>query len=324
MKIAVTRRIPEAGVEVLINAYGREHIRLCEEDSAMARDALLDFIAGSDAILSTVTEKLDAEAMDAAGRDLKVIANMAVGYDNISLDAATARGIQVTNTPGVLTEATADLAWTLILGAARRAGEAERCLRAGHWDGWGPLQFLGRSVYGQTLGIFGMGRIGRAVARRARGFDMTILYHDAKFLDEETEQHLAARRVEKDVLLRNADILSIHCPLTPETRHAFTINEFRQMKRTAMLVNTSRGPVVKEEDLCAALHEGLIDAAGLDVYEYEPSVYRGLLLEERAFLLPHLGSATVETRGTMARMAAENIVAALAGRVPPNKVVPGE
>jgi len=197
MKIAVTRRIPEAGVEVLINAYGREHIRLCEEDSAMARDALLDFIAGSDAILSTVTEKLDAEAMDAAGRDLKVIANMAVGYDNISLDAATARGIQVTNTPGVLTEATADLAWTLILGAARRAGEAERCLRAGHWDGWGPLQFLGRSVYGQTLGIFGMGRIGRAVARRARGFDMTILYHDAKFLDEETEQHLAARRVER-------------------------------------------------------------------------------------------------------------------------------
>lgn len=322
MKIVVTRRIPESGVEVLVNAFGREQVQLYAQDNAMTREALLDFICGAGAVLSTITETLDAEAMDAAGPELKVIANMAVGYDNISLEAAAARGIYVTNTPGVLTEATADLAWTLILGAARRAGEAERCLRAGNWDGWGPLQFLGRSVYGQNLGIFGMGRIGQAVARRARGFGMTVLYHDVNRLDPETEQQAGARWVEKEVLLHEADILSIHCPLTAQTRHAFTLKEFKQMKPSALLINTARGPVVKEEDLCSALREGLIFGAGLDVYEHEPRVSSPLLQEERAFLLPHLGSATEETRAVMARMAADNIVAALAGQVPPNVVTP--
>ncbi len=324
MKIAVTRRIPEAGVDTLVNTFGRAQVQLWEQDTAMTREALLRFVAGADAILSTITEKMDAEAMAAAGPRLKVIANMAVGYDNISLDAAAERSVLVTNTPGVLTEATADLAWTLILGTARRAGEAGRCLRAGRWEGWGPLQFLGRSVYGRTLGIFGMGRIGQAVARRARGFDMAVLYQDTKRLGAETEEYLSARQVDKETLLRETDILSIHCPLTPETRHAFTLNEFRQMKRTALLINTSRGPVIKEEDLCTALREGLIFGAGLDVYEHEPSVCPALLLEERAFLLPHLGSATVETRATMARMAAENIIAALSGRIPPNRVTAGE
>lgn len=322
MKIAVTRRIPESGVEVLVKAFGQEQVQLYDQDSAMTRETLLDFVSGACAVLSTITENMDTEAMDVAGPELKVIANMAVGYDNIDLAAAAARGIYVTNTPGVLTDATADLAWTLILGAARRAGEAERCLRAGHWDGWGPLQFLGRSVYGQTLGIFGMGRIGQAVARRARGFDMNILYHNANHLDAETEKQTGAQWVEKDVLLRNADILSIHCPLTPETRHAFTLNEFRKMKPTALLINTARGPVVKEEDLGTALQEGLIFGAGLDVYEHEPCVSSALLTEERVFLLPHLGSATEETRATMARMAADNIVAVLAGQVPPNAVTP--
>ncbi len=320
MKIVITRRIPESGVDMLVNAFGQDQVHMYAKDTAMTREALLDFISGACAILSTISEKMDGEAMDAAGPGLKVIANMAVGYDNINLEAAEARQIHVTNTPGVLTDATADLAWTLILGAARRAGEAERCLRAGRWDGWGPLQFLGVSVFGKTLGIFGMGRIGQAVARRARGFDMSILYHDAKRLDVEAEEQLGAQWVEMDTLLRNADILSIHCPLTPETRHAFTLKEFRKMKRTALLINTARGPVVNEEDLCAALKEGLIFGAGLDVYEHEPRVCPALLLEERAFLLPHLGSATVETRATMARMAADNIIAALAGQVPPNKV----
>lgn len=322
MKIVVTRHIPDAGVEVLLREFGANQVWIHESEDAMASPELLRSLSGASAVLSTVTEKMDAAAMDAAGPRLKVIANMAVGYDNIDVREAAARGICVTNTPGVLTEATADLAWTLILGTARRAGEAERCLRAGQWKGWGPLQFLGASVYGKTLGIFGMGRIGQAVARRARGFDMAVLYHDACRLDPETEMSLNARHVDKDTLLRNADILSIHCPLLPETRHAFTLDEFRKMKPTALLINTARGPVVKEDDLCAALNQGLIFAAGLDVYEREPEVFPPLLREERAFLLPHLGSATVETRSIMARMAADNIVAALSGREPPNRVIP--
>ena len=321
MKIVVTRRIPEAGVETLVRAFGAEQVWLHEAERPMTRAVLLEALRGATAVLCTITEQMDAEAMDAAGSALKIIATMAVGYDNISLADAEARNIAVTNTPGVLTEATADLTWALILGAARRTGEAERCLRAGLWEGWGPLQFLGASVHGKTLGIFGFGRIGRAVARRASGFDMPILYCDTNRLDAETERELNARSVDKDTLLHESDILTLHCPLTPETRHAFTLREFKQMKRGALIVNTSRGPVIKEEDLCAALREGLIFAAGLDVYEGEPAVDPLLLEQERAVLLPHLGSATMETRATMARMAAENIVATLSGREPPNRVL---
>jgi len=313
MKIVVTRRIPDAGIEVLTRQFGAGPVRMHQEEMAPARPELLKMLEGASAVLSTVTEKMDAEAMDAAGPGLKVIANMAVGYDNIDLGEAASRNIRVTNTPGVLTDATADLAWTLILGTARRAGEAGRCLRAGAWPGWGPMQFLGMSVHGCTLGIFGMGRIGQAVARRARGFDMKVLYHDTQRLSPEVEADLNARQVDKETLLRESDILSIHCPFLPETRHAFTLEEFRKMKPTAILINTSRGPVVKEADLCAALNQGLIFGAGLDVYEREPEVYPPLLREERAFLLPHLGSATVETRSIMARMAADNIIAVLSG-----------
>lgn len=321
MKIIVTRRIPETGIEMLVQTFGAESVWVHEEELPMTRSRLLEVLSGATAILCTITEKIDAEAMDAAGKQLKIIANMAVGYDNIDIAAAAARHIHVTNTPGVLTEATADLAWTLILGAARRAGEAERFLRAGLWKGWGPLQYLGASVHGKTLGIFGMGRIGQAVARRAHGFDMPILYCDQNRVDTETEQRLNARQVDKDTLLREADILTIHCPLTLETRHAFTLREFNLMKRSALLVNTSRGPVIKEEDLCAALQEGLIFAAGLDVYEFEPAVHSPLLEQERAVLLPHLGSATVETRSTMANMAAQNIITALSGQEPPNRIL---
>lgn len=320
MKIVVTRRIPDAGVETLVRTFGAEQVWRHEEERPLTRAALLEALRGAAAVLCTITERMDAEAMDAAGRPLKIIANMAVGYDNINLADAAARDIRVTNTPSVLTEATADLAWALILGAARRMGEAERCLRAGLWEGWGPLQFLGASVHGKTLGIFGFGRIGRAVARRALGFDMPILYCDANRADADTERELNAQPVDKDTLLRESDILTLHCPLTPETRHAFTLQEFRKMKQGALIVNTSRGPVIKEDDLCAALREGLIFAAGLDVYESEPDVFPALLEQERAVLLPHLGSATVDTRATMARMAAENIVAALSGREPPNRV----
>ena len=238
------------------------------------------------------------------------------------IEAAAARHVYVANTPDVLTDATADLAWTLILGAARRTGEAERFLRAGRWAGWGPRQFLGMSIHGATLGLFGMGRIGRAVAARAQGFDMRVIYHDKQPLDPETAHSLGATFVDKDTLLAQSDVLSIHCPLTAETRHAFGLKEFQQMKRTAVLVNTARGPVVNEAELCRALEEGLIFAAGIDVYEFEPMIHEALLRQERALLLPHLGSATVAARAAMARMAAENIVAALKGRQPPNCVYP--
>lgn len=320
MKIAVTRRIPDAGLEVLKAWGGAKDIAVHETDEGIERGALLRLVEGADAILSTVTENMDAEAMHAAGPQLKIIANMAVGYDNISLADAAERKILVTNTPGVLTEATADLAWTLILGASRRAGEAERCLRAGQWKGWGPRQFLGVDLHKKTLGLFGLGRIGRAVARRALGFEMSVLYHDVHRLNAEEEKALNARWVDKEELVSASDILSLHCPLTPETRHAFTLNEFGKMKKTTVIVNSARGPVIREADLCQALDEGMIFAAGLDVYEEEPVVNPRLFHHERAFLLPHIGSATMETRDTMARMAAENITAALSGGTPENLI----
>lgn len=320
MKIIVTRLIPEAGVKHLVNVFGRESVFARDEDSPMPRESLLKDAGGADAILCTITEKMDAAVMDAAGPSLKIIANMAVGYDNIALQDAAVRNICVTNTPGVLTEATADLAWALILGAARRVGEAERFLRAGRWEGWGPLQYLGMSLHGKTLGIFGMGRIGQAVARRGLGFGMSILYHDTQPIDRVTETSLGAAQVDKRTLLEQSDVISIHCPLTPETRHAFTLNELKQMKPTAILVNTARGPVVREADLCTALQRDIIFGAGLDVYEREPQIDFLLQQEERVLLLPHLGSATVETRTAMARMAAENIIEVLSGGAPLNPV----
>lgn len=319
--VVITRKIPQAGIERLQKELGVSRVWVPKEDSPMPRDVLLQRVRGAEAILCTITERINVEVMESAGPTLRIIANMAVGYDNIDVAAAASRTIIVTNTPGVLTDATADLTWALILGTARRVGEAERHLRGGQWEGWGPLQFLGMSVYGKTLGIFGMGRIGQAVARRAQGFQMTVLYHDKQPLNPIEERSLNASFVSKDYLLRHSDVLSLHCPLTEETRHAFTLVEFKLMKPTAILINTSRGPVIKEADLCLALKQGLLFAAGLDVYEREPEVYSDLLKEERVFLLPHIGSATVETRTTMAQMAAENIIAVLSGNAPLNPVL---
>ena len=303
---------------MLKSAFGDGHILVAPQDGPLLREALLKNIKGVSAVMSMLSDRMDGEAMDAAGPQLKVIANFAVGYDNIDIAAAQARNIHATNTPGVLTEATADLAWTLIMSAARRVGEGERFLRKGLWEGWGPRQLLGVSLYGQTLGIFGMGRIGQAVARRGRGFEMPVIYHDANRLDPQHEASLNATYVDKETLLVQSDILSIHCPLMPETCHAFTLSEFQKMKSTAILVNTARGPIVKEDDLCQALRERLIFAAGLDVYEHEPKVHEALLSEEHVVLLPHLGSATIETRNAMACVAAENIITALSGKHPPN------
>ena len=313
-KVLVTREIPEAGLRPL-----EDYDLTVLSEAPPARDELLEAAEGAVGVLSNVTEKMDAEFMDAAGEGLKVIANMAVGYDNVEVEAARERGIVVTNTPGVLDETTADTAFMLLLAAARRLGESERTLRAGNWEWWGPKLFVGVDVWGKKLGIVGMGRIGQAVARRGRGFGMEILYHN-RSRKEDAEKEFDARRVELDELLETADFVSVHTPLTDETRHLIGPEELRRMKLTAVLVNTSRGPVVDEGALADALADGRIFAAGLDVYEDEPKVHPKLLDLENAVLAPHIGSGSQETRDGMAVLAAENIVAVLSGGEPKTPV----
>jgi len=313
-KVLVTREIPAAGLRPLEN-YDLTVL----SEAPPARDDLLEAAGGATGVLSNVTEKMDAEFMDAAGSGLKVIANMAVGYDNVDVEAAGERGIVVTNTPGVLDETTADTAFMLLLAAARRLGESERTLRAGEWHWWGPKLFVGVDVWGKTLGIVGMGRIGQAVARRGRGFGMEILYHN-RSRDEDAERELDARYADLDELLETADFVSVHTPLTDETRHLIGAKELEKMKPTAVFVNTSRGPVVDEGALAEALAGGRIFAAGLDVYEEEPKVHPKLLELENAVLAPHIGSGSRETRDRMAVLAAENVVAVLSGGAPKTPV----
>jgi glyoxylate reductase len=315
-KVLVTREIPEAGLHLL---DGFNVTVLYERPPE--RGELLDAVRGANAILSTATEKVDGEVMDAAGEDLKVVANMAVGYDNIDVQAAKERGIVVTNTPGVLDETTADVAFMLMLAAARRLGEGERLLRAGKWEWWGPKQLRGLDVWGKKLGIVGLGRIGQAVARRARGFGMEILYHN-RSRKEDAEEELGARYLELQDLLGESDFISIHTPLTDETRHLIGAKELERMKPGAVLVNTSRGPVVDEGALADALENGRIFAAGLDVYEEEPKVHPKLLELENVVLAPHIGSASMETRDRMATLAAENLAAVLRGEKPKTPVEP--
>jgi glyoxylate reductase len=313
-KVLVTREIPEAGLRLL----GDFEVTVLSEGPP-ERDELLEAARGASGILSTVTEKVDAELMDAAGDGLKVVANMAVGFDNIDLDAAKERNVVVTNTPEVLSETTADTAFMLLMAAARRLGEAERMLRAGEWDAWGPMQLVGPDVWGKRLGIIGFGRIGQALARRASGFGMEILYHD-RFRADTAERDLGARPADLDELLRESDFVSVHAPLTDETRHLIGAEQLRRMKPFSVLVNTSRGPVVDEAALAGALAEGRIFAAGLDVYEEEPKVHPRLLELENVVLAPHIGSASIETRDKMAALAAENLVAVLRGEEPKTPV----
>jgi len=313
-KVLVTREIPDAGLRPL---EGFDVTVLSE--SPPERGELLQAVRGAAGILPTVTEKMDAEVMDAAGDGLKVIANMAVGYDNIEVEAATERGVVVTNTPEVLNETTADTAFMLLLAAARRLGEAERLLRSGGWDAWGPKQLTGPDVWGKRLGVIGFGRIGQALARRAGGFDMDLVYHD-QYRNEEAERELGARYLELDELLGTSDFVSIHTPLTPETTHLIGAEELERMKPEAVLVNTSRGPVVDESALVDALAGRLIFAAGLDVYENEPEVHPKLLELENVVLAPHIGSASIETRDKMAALAAENLAAVLRGEEPKTPV----
>ena len=313
-KVLVTREIPDAGLR-LLEGFDVTVLSV----SPPGRGELLEAVRGAVGILPTVTEKVDAELMDAAGEDLKVLANMAVGYDNIDLDAAGERDVVVTNTPEVLNETTADTAFMLLLAAARRLGEAERLLRSGGWDAWGPMQLTGPDVWGKKLGVVGFGRIGQAVARRAQGFDMEVLYHD-KYRNESAENETGVRYVELDELLRTCDFISVHTPLTPETRHLIGQGKLDLMQPTAVLVNSSRGPVVDEAALADALEEGSIFAAGLDVYEEEPKVHPKLLELENVVLAPHIGSASIETRDRMAELAAENLVAVLRGEEPKTPV----
>ena len=321
MKLLVTRPIPEPAVARLRAEPGVETTVL-EEDVAVDRAVLLEAAAGADIILALLTERMDAELFDRSP-NLRMVANMAVGFDNVDIEAAAARGIWVTNTPGVLDGATADLAMALLLAAARRLPEAERFLRAGRYRRWGPMLLCGQEVHGRTLGILGMGRIGEAVARRAQlGFGMEILYWDERGRPD-LEEELGARRTDLDTLLGAADFVSIHLPLTEGTAGLIDAERLAQMRPTAVLVNTARGPIVDEAALAAALRSGAIWAAGLDVFEREPEVHPDLLELDNAVLLPHIASASIPTRLAMAELAADNVLALHRGEDPPTPVVRG-
>jgi glyoxylate reductase len=290
------------------------------EDRAISRQELLTQVGDAEALAVTLAETVDGELLSRAGR-LRAVAVYAVGYNNVDVQAAMARGIVVTNTPDVLTETTADLTWGLLLAVARRIPEGERLVRDRRWSGWGPTQFLGSEVHGRTLGIVGLGRIGRAVARRASGFGMPVLYTNRGSLSRDDEKSVNGQAVTLPDLLAAADFVSLHVPLTEQTRHLIGKKELALMRSTAFLINTARGAVVDEVALAEALASGRPAGAGLDVYEHEPDIHPGLLRLSNVVLLPHLGSATAQTRIRMGMMVVENIAAALSGGEPPNRVV---
>lgn len=312
-RVLVTRRLPEGGLDPLA---GHDLVGPAADDAPFTADELRAHAAEVDAIVSLLTDRIDAAVLAAGDGRLRVVANVAVGYDNVDVDAATRHGVVVCNTPGVLDETTADLAFALMLAASRLMTAAEADLRAGRWPGWGITQYLGRDVYGATLGLVGYGRIGHAVARRAAGFDMRVLHHTR------TPTGLDGYVGDLDTLLAEADIVSLHIPGGPATHHLIDARRLALMKPTAVLVNTARGTVVDEAALADSLHEGRLFAAGLDVFEREPEVHPRLLAAPRAVLLPHIGSASQATRLRMAHMAASAVATVLEGGTPPNTVSP--
>lgn len=318
-QVVVTRRLPARVEEALAELFDA---RLNRDDRPLDAAALRDALRSADGVLCTVTDRMTAEVLAAEPLRAKILANFGVGYNHIDVEAAKARGLVVTNTPDVLTDDTADLAITLTLMVARRAGEGERHVRAGAWTGWRPTHLLGTKVTGKTLGVIGMGRIGRAVAQRAhRGFGMRILFHDPHPPPPEVWAPWGAERRETvDDVLRESDFVSLHCPASPETRHLIDGRRLALMKRTAFLINSARGDVVDERALVEALKAGRIAGAALDVYEHEPRVTPDLLEMENVILLPHLGSATVETREAMGFRALENLKAFFAGAAPRDRV----
>jgi glyoxylate reductase len=317
-KVFVSRAIPQAAIDLLNRDTDLE---LNEKDKPLGKGELIRRMQGKEGLVCLITDIVDDEVL-ASNALLKVVSNVAVGYDNIDVRSATERRIMVTNTPEVLTETTADLTWALLMATARRIVESDRFTRAGKFKEWSISMLLGHDVYGKTVGICGLGRIGRAVAKRARGFDMKVLYTDVVRVDQEVERGLGARFVDKDTLLGESDFVTLHMPLVEDTVHYISQRELRLMKPTAHLINASRGPVVDEQALVRALREKWIAGAGLDVYEHEPTLTPGLADLENIVLLPHIGSASIETRTKMAVTAARNCIAALRGKRPPHLVNP--
>jgi len=317
-RVLITRVLPEPALEVVRQVC---EVQLDPLDQPLTPAALRQAVIGKQGVLCLVTDRLDAQVLDAA-TELKVVSNVAVGYDNIDVAAATQRGILVTNTPGVVTESTADLTWSLLCSLARRIAEGDRYIRAGKWRDWTLLLMAGSDIHGKTLGICGMGRIGQAVARRAKGFNMRILYYNRQRLDTALESELNATWVEKRTLLQQADFVSLHVPLSAVTTHFIGLEELRMMRPTAYLINAARGPVVDEAALIQALQQGWIAGAALDVFEHEPDVPQALQALENVVLVPHIGSASVATRTRMAVMAAENLVAVLRDEYTPYIVNP--
>jgi len=311
-RIVVCGRIPAPAIDTLHTAG---EVWAWDRDEVVPTDVRDWELATADAAVTLLTDRVDAAFLDAAPR-LRIVANVAVGYNNIDVEACRERGVVVTNTPGVLTDATADLAMALILMTTRRLGEGERLIRSGNAWQWGMFMMLGTGVQQRRLGIIGMGGIGTALARRARAFGMTIAYHNRSPISAEVAGELDAERLDLDELLATSDVVSLNCPYSEATHHLIDGRALRVMRDDAVLINTARGPVVDEAALVNALREGFIGAAGLDVYENEPEVHPGLLTLDNVVLLPHLGSATVETRTAMAQLAARNVVEVLAGRPP--------
>ncbi|MGB9642137.1 MAG: 2-hydroxyacid dehydrogenase [Candidatus Ratteibacteria bacterium] len=316
-RVFITRMIPEPAIELLKKTCD---VEVNMEDRVLTKHELIRKVKGKDAVLCLLTDNIDDEVLQAADR-CKIFANYAVGYNNIDVESATKKKIIITNTPGALTDATSDLAWALLFAVARRIVEADAFTRQGKFKGWAPQLFLGQDITGKTLGVIGAGRIGSNFARKSKGFSMRVLYHDVK-RNFELERDVGAIFVDLDTLLKESDFVSIHVPLVSGTRHLIGKRELSLMKKTAILINTSRGPVVDEKALVDALMERRIWGAGLDVYENEPDIEHGLLNLSNVVLLPHIASATFETRTKMAIMAAENILAVFRGEIPPNIVNP--
>ena len=312
-RVVVTGRIPQVALDSL---RGEHDVSEWDSAEQIPRAELLRRVAGAEAIVSLLTERIDGEVLDAAGDQLRVVANVAVGYNNIDVVACRERGVTVTNTPDVLTEATADIAMGLILMVTRRLGEGERVIRRREPWQWGMSYMLGTGLQGKTLGIIGLGGIGAATARRARAFGMRVVYSSRNAGAPELVQELQAPRMELDELLGEADVVSLHCPYTEATHHLIGAEQLDRMKDSGYLINTARGPIIDEAALATALASGTIAGAGLDVFEREPAVHEGLVDLDNVVLLPHLGSATLETRAAMASLAADNALAVLRGQRP--------
>ena len=317
-RVYVTRMIPQENIDEL-----RQHfvVDVNPEDRALTKDELKQEAKGRDAIVSLITDTIDGELLDAAGPQCKIVANYAVGINNFDVAAATQRGVILTNTPGVLDDATATHTFALLLATARRLAEADKFVRDGKWKGWAPMFFIGMDVDRRTIGIAGMGRIGSNVARKAKGFDMKIIYADVR-RNVQVEREVGANYVDKETLLKESDFLTLHVPLMPETHHYIGERELKLMKKTAVLINACRGPVVDEHALLKALQEKQIWAAGLDVYENEPEIVPGLTKLENVVVVPHIASATTETRINMGKIAVNNVIKVLNGQPPDNCVNP--